>query len=245
MAPVEDLEVAAHIQLRAAVAVELRLLREGEQHIHFRQGLAGGLDAVDVFPHFRAKVAEELVLQLAGPLIRPQDGALHLLELIGHEPLGVGEGLLAHVSALRYLGVVGLGDFDVVAEDVVVADFEGIDARGLAFARLQFREPVLAVAGSGAQLVQLGVVSVPYHAALLDGDGRFLHHGAQQELRELRKITHALRQGCKDGSLGGQGGQIGGDIRQLLQRGAERQQVTPVSGSLGGGKPGVPCRARP
>ena len=54
-------------------------------------------------------------------LLRPQDLALILLELRCDEALGIGQGLLADV-VFRDQVQVGVGDLNVVAEDLIVPD---------------------------------------------------------------------------------------------------------------------------
>ena len=99
-------------------------------------------------------------------LLGAQNLLLVLLELLGDVALGVGEGLFADPVGGNLL-LVGIAHLDVVAEDVVVADFQRRDARRLALALLDAREVVLAVQGDAAQVVQLGIDAVGDDAALL------------------------------------------------------------------------------
>jgi hypothetical protein len=60
---------------------------------------------------------------------------------------------------------MGLGHFDVVAKDLVVADLERADARPLPFAALELGDEALARAADRAQVVELGVPAVLDDAA--------------------------------------------------------------------------------
>ena len=58
---------------------------------------------------------------------------------------------------------VGLGDFDVVAEDAIEANLERVDAGARALALLHLRDHLLARAADVAQLVELRVDAVADH----------------------------------------------------------------------------------
>ena len=51
---------------------------------------------------------------------------------------------------------MGVADLDIVAEDVVIADFERRDARRLAFALLNARKVILAVERDAPILMRMG-----------------------------------------------------------------------------------------
>ena len=138
-----------------------------------------GLQAVDarhhgrVAQHRRQRTADkchdlgiDALLQHEHLLFGAEDLLLVLLELLGDVTFGIGEGLLANPRRRDFL-LVGVADLDIVAEDVVVADFERRNARGLAFALLNARKVILAVERDAPQVVQLGIDPVGNHAALL------------------------------------------------------------------------------
>ena len=77
--------------------------------------------------HRSAERDEEFVLQLAGPVLGAEDLFLVLLQLRRDVPLGVLERLLPRVVG-RDLRGLGVGDLDVVPEDLVEPDFEVGDA---------------------------------------------------------------------------------------------------------------------
>ena len=75
-------------------------------------------------------VGEQLLLQREDLLLGVQHLALVVLQLRRGEALGVGQRLLALVVGRRQMQV-GARDLDVVAEDVVEAHLERLDAGAL------------------------------------------------------------------------------------------------------------------
>ena len=144
MAPVVELDHAAVVDLRPAVAVPVRHLGERRQRVGGGHARRRAPAAARRRPATRvAQRGEELQLQRDPPLVGAEDLRLELGELGGDEALGVGEGLLAPVVG-RDGGEVRARDLDVVAEDAVVADLERGDAGALALARLDGGDPARA-----------------------------------------------------------------------------------------------------
>jgi len=135
-------------------------------------------------------------------LLGAEDLLLVFLQLLGDVAFGIGEGLLAD-PGLGHLVLMGVAHFDIVAEDVVVADLERRDARRLALALLDACQVILAVERDAAQVVQLGIHAVGDDAALLDlvveRIGVYLpcdavaHAGHQVDLRRQRMQTVIVR----------------------------------------------------
>src|SRR5437899_5936164 len=75
---------------------------------------------------------------------------------------------LALVVVRRLRALCGR-DFEVVAEDFVVADPRAADTGALAFAQLEGRDPLAGIAGQGAMLVQLDRDARLDHALFEDG----------------------------------------------------------------------------
>ena len=135
-------------------------------------------------------------------LLGPEDLLLVFLQLLGDVAFGIGKGLLAD-PALGHLVLMGVAHFDIVAEDVVVADLERRDARRLALAMLDACQVILAVERNAARVVQLGVHAVGDDAALLnlvvERIGVYLprdavaHAGHQVDLRRQRMQSVIVR----------------------------------------------------
>ena len=115
--------------------------------------------------HRVAQLEEQLVLQLLRLLVGRQDLLLVLLQLRRDVALGVLDRLLADVVGGDLLAV-GVGDLDVVAEDLVEADLQARDAGPLGLLGLVAGDPLLAAVGQLAQRVELGAEAVADEAAV-------------------------------------------------------------------------------
>ena len=114
-----------------------RAFGEVGQHVQFGQGGGAVLQRRAV----RRRLFQQFVVQRLFPGQGPFAGAQRLvlegLEFRGDEAFGVFQGLAADVI-VRGLVRLGLAaDFDVIAVDPVVADFEVGDAGALPFPRFQ------------------------------------------------------------------------------------------------------------
>ena len=94
-----------------------------------------------------------VVLQLLGLLVGREDLLLVLLQLRRDVALGVLDRLLADVVGGDLLAV-GVGDLDVVAEDLVEADLQVGNAGPLGLLGLVAGDPLLAAVGQFAQVVE-------------------------------------------------------------------------------------------
>ena len=102
-----------------------------------------------------ADLGEELLFEGEDLVFGVEHFALVVLQLGSGEALGVGQGLLALVVGGGQV-LVGSGDFDVVAEDVVEAHLERRDAGALALAGFDLGDVLFAVLAEVAQFVELG-----------------------------------------------------------------------------------------
>ena len=102
--------------------------------------------------------AKSSLLERQNLLLGVEHLALVVLQLRRGEALGVDQRLLAFVIGGREVQI-GVGDFDVVAEDVIEADLERLDAGALPLARFDLRDVLAAVLAEIAQLVELGIES--------------------------------------------------------------------------------------
>ena len=154
---------------------------------------------------------------------------LHLLELLGDVALAVDERLLADVG-VGHLVVIGLGDLDVIAEDLVVADLERLDAGPLLLAGLQLGQDAAGVGEQGAQVVHLAAVARADDAALAHGERRLVDDAAGDQVAQLRQTVQVPAQpGQQDGRLVGQLDLQGG---QAAQAGRQGDEVTAPGGAV-------------
>ena len=107
--------------LRAAVVPLPGQFGQGRQHVDLGQHGGRGLHPPPGRGHRVAQLQKQLVLQLLRLLVGRQHLLFVLFQLRRDVALGVLDGLLADVLG-RDLLAVGVGDFDVIAEDLVEAD---------------------------------------------------------------------------------------------------------------------------
>ena len=121
MASGEDAHFAGLGEGGALVAIFGGDLGERGGDIEFGDGGGGGADALGVAGGALADGGEEFLFEGEDFVFGVEHFALVIFQLGGGEAFGVGEGLLALVVGGREV-LVGAGDFDVVAEDVVEAN---------------------------------------------------------------------------------------------------------------------------
>ncbi len=98
--------------------------------------------------------------------------------------LGVLERLLARVVRRDARGV-GVGDLDVIAEHLVVADLQTGDAGPQDLVGLEASDPVLAAGGDLVQFVEVGVVSPADDAALARAHRRIVDQGRLERFAQI------------------------------------------------------------
>ncbi len=156
----------------ADVAPARREMGEVGQQIGFGYGRRGAANAACGFEDRVSQLGEEAFFDLDGSIVGGEDLALVFLQLGGRESLRIDQGLLALIVGWGE-GQVRLRDFDVIAEDRVIADLERADAGALAFTFLNGRDLLAAGGGDGAQLVE------------------FRHRHQRRWLRRRRALTVA------------------------------------------------------
>ena len=97
--------------------------REARQHIQPGDDPAIGLDGLDISLDFGDQIGEQLRFKRVDSLFGSEDLFLIDLQFFGDVPFGADQRLLAD-PLRRDLIFEGIADFDVVAENVVEADFE-------------------------------------------------------------------------------------------------------------------------
>ena len=225
MAAVVDLDHAGIVHHRAAVAVFDRDDGKRRERVKLRDRGGGLLDALGARADLVAQGGEDLVFERVVTLPRGQDLLLQVLELLRDVALAVDERLLADVG-VGHLILEGIGDLDVVAEDLVVADLQRADAGAFLFLRFNGGEQPLAAGENVVQAVDLGVEALADEAALAHGERRLVHDGlgdARSDVRERVKLLRKLAEPAR------------GEVRELLAHGGElldgitqRDEVAPA-----------------
>ena len=137
------------------------------------------------------QVHEKLLFQREYFVLCTQYLFFVFLQLLGDVALSLCQRLLAH-PLLRHLVLIGVAHLQVVAEDIVIAYLQRIDARLLGFALLNLQQIVLARIGNTAQLVQLRTHSVADDATLLNLLGRIVLYLVCYAVAKLLAEVQAL-----------------------------------------------------
>src|ERR1700733_6901633 len=103
---------------------------------------------------------------------------------------------------------IRFGNFDVVAEDLVEPNFEGIDAGAKALAFLDGGDGLFAAAGETAKLVEFGVVAGANSARFVGQGGGIVGDRAGDEDADVGQI---VKFGGEHGDFGGVLQGVGGE----------------------------------
>src|SRR5258707_10859700 len=188
MATGDDEEFAGGVEFGAGVAaVGSEFCKRGED-IQLRYGAGGFAQARGFRGDARAQVDKKLPLDFEDALVGGENFALVFLQFGRSEALGVDEGLLALVIVGGKMQV-GLGDFNVVAEDVVEADFEGGDVGALALALFHGSDDLFAVLAEVAQLVELAVEAAADDAGIGGESGWIVGEGTFKDFADIGEFV--------------------------------------------------------
>jgi hypothetical protein len=169
-----------------------------------------------------ADIGEQFAFQRQDLLFGVEHLALVIFQLGRGEALGVGQRLLALVIGGREMQV-GARDFEVIAEDIVEAHLQRLDAGTLPFARFDLRDVLAAVQAEIAQFVEFGVETGADGAPVSDGQGRLVGNRFQDGVGDVGQFIETLVQGPQARGLLG----IEATLQRgnLLDRAAQCQQI--------------------
>ncbi|MMZ61632.1 hypothetical protein D1872_237910 [compost metagenome] len=169
--------------------------RQGTEDIDLGDLFGETLQPFDLRGDLFTDLVKQPVLQIGHLFLGLEDERFLLFQFRRYESLGVGQRLFPFVASFRQRRQVGLRHFDIVAEHLVVADFQRFDAGRLAFRRLQLRNPALAVRACQAQLVQPGMETALNDAAVPDRHRRFVRNRRFNQFGQIAAIVHIRRDG--------------------------------------------------
>ncbi len=134
---------------------------------------------------------EHLALDFEDLFFGFEDLDFQFLQFGRGEALGVHQSLFALVIGRRQMHI-RLGDFQIIAEDVVEADLERADAGAGPLALLDLGEVGFAVARNIAQLIEAGVETVANGTAVVQIDGRLIGEGGENAIANFGNFVEAL-----------------------------------------------------
>ena len=230
MAAARDPEDVPAADLGTAVAPADRELAEGRENVQAGDGGGDALEPRRLAGHGLPGLLKDPIFDLGHPLLGVEDLFLVGLELGSEEALRADEGLLADVVR-RDLGEIGLRDVDVIAEDLVVPDLEGRDARPLPLGLLQPGDEGLPRPRDLPQLVELGIEPRLDDPAFREPERRLVEDRLVDEPDDVPGVVPSLpdlqERACLEGLKDLP------DLRQGLERPLESDQVPGVGGGQG------------
>ena len=173
MTAADDEEFAGVVEFGANVIAVGSELGERGEDVELGDSGGSAAEAGSIGGDAGANVDEELALDFVDAFVGGEDFAFVFFEFGRSETLGVDEGLLALVIGGSEMEI-GFGNFNVVAEDLVVADFEGVDGGALALALFHGGDDLLGVQAEVAEFVEFGVIAGADDARLGGDSGRFV-----------------------------------------------------------------------
>ncbi|OPZ91349.1 MAG: hypothetical protein BWY73_01116 [candidate division TA06 bacterium ADurb.Bin417] len=165
VAPLDDFDPVSLVHLRPDITRFAGQPGQGVQGVQPGQLFGEAVQRRRLLQDPFAQSGQEFRLQGQDPFLGVQQAFLEFLELRGDEAFGVDQGLLAQVI-LGHQVQIGFAYLQVIAEDPVVADLEGIDAGTLDFLGLEAAQALPAVTLQVPQPVQFRVVAAPDQAPL-------------------------------------------------------------------------------
>ena len=229
MTTLPDLNDPGLVHLRTAEIVVDCYGGKGAQRVALRHRRGGFLDAPGVVRDLLAQGGEQLIFQRHHPLGGRQDLMFQILQFLCDEPLAVYQGLLADVG-FRHLLLKGIGDLNIVAEHLVIADFQGADAGFFLLLGLHLRHNALAAFQDVPQAVHFFIEAIPDDAAFPDGKGRLVTDGGGNVPAD---IVQRVQLGGQFGQTAvGKPGKLFLQVGQLFHGGAEGGQVPATGGAI-------------
>ena len=148
----DNLQFATLVECGSHIAVLYGEVGKAEEHVELRQGIRTALEppvvAGDLFEDAGVKIA----LQLGNAFLRREDARFVFLEFGCDVAFALRERLATDVFR-RHISPVGVADLNVVAEDLVVAHPERLDAGAPTLHTFERRYPLARRSGAGDQLV--------------------------------------------------------------------------------------------
>ena len=144
------------------------------------------------------QLRENLVFQRGEPVLGGEYLVFQILQLLGDVTLAVCQGLLANVVVGNLIHE-GFGDFNIIAENPVIAHLQGADTGLFLFGGFNGGDGAAAALQNVPEAVCRGVGSLPDDAALPDGQGRIVHNGIFNPVGAVGHGIHGLLQAAQQG----------------------------------------------
>ena len=170
MAAARDDEVVAVVHLRARIIALGSEMGEGACHVKAPKCLGAFLDRRALRDHARDQPLEDFQLKPERAVGGAGDFSFQFTQLGGGEAHLAGQRLAVDEGRIERRGhelvAVLSGDFDEIAEHVVVADFQAAHAGRLRIARLQGGDHAAGFVAQAARFVEARVIAFAHEAAV-------------------------------------------------------------------------------
>ena len=186
VAPLIDHELVGSVDFGAAIVPLSGEGRPTGKDIDFGQCFGGLAQFIGPIEDGGDQVFKECLLAAKGVALRFEYFAFPIPEHIGGEALGIFHGLPPGV-VFRHIREVAFRHFNEVTESAVVTDAEVFDAGAFLLRELKLREPLLAVTGEAAKMVELRIKAVANRPAVFDLSGGFVGQSVFQGFCECVK----------------------------------------------------------
>ena len=186
MTAVLDENTAASVHLGANVLITRRNGCKRTVNVQLGKERRRCLNTRAACGNRRSDLLEKLVFQGAELVRRTENSRFLVLQILRDISLAIYERLLSYVVVGDH-GKKRLRNLNIVSENLVVANLQGLDTRGFLLVRLDLLYPALAVISNSAELIHVGVIAVCNHAAVADGKRRIVND------RRVNKRTYVLK----------------------------------------------------
>ena len=136
-----DVQFVGFIKQRPDVALVGGHFGQGSGYVQLGQGIGRGQQAVGGHADLLAKLSEQAAFDFQDAVFGVEDERFVFFQFGGDVSFGVGQGLFADVI-LGGQVAVGAGDFNVVAKDFVVTNFQRLEPGPFALYSFEVGDPV-------------------------------------------------------------------------------------------------------
>jgi len=202
MAAADDQEFSRGIEFWACVSTIGRKFCKASEDVKLGDGGCGAAEAGSFGGDAGADVDVELALDFKNAFIGGEDFAFVVFKLAAGESLGVDKSLLAFVIGRSELEI-GFRNFDVVAKDVIEADFERVDSGAFTLAFFHGGNDLLAVLAEVSEFVKFSVIAGADHAGVGGESGRIVGNGAIEEFADVGELINFKMEMAKEFAAAG------------------------------------------
>ena len=186
-----DFNHAGFVHFRATVTIGHGDRRQRRQRVRARNRLRRPRDARHGRSHFLAEPFKEFVFQRGNPFGGGQNRLFQIFQFLRDKTFPVDERLFPYI-AFGHLVLERVRDFDIIAEHLIISDFQRTDSGCLPFFGLHFGDNPLAAVQDMPQAVHLRIVAVPNKPAFPYGHGRLIAQRFRNPGGQVLQRVHSV-----------------------------------------------------